>query len=548
MKRYNSFIICVLAGIVFGVGALYPLSWMALVLGWICAGLIVLGSNTSNRLYRDFFAFGVAFHLIAFYWLTHTFSNFGGFPSWISALLLFAFAIISSLQMIFCAFLFKKLSKTPYHDNSLLGALSKWHLLLPLAWGVSEFLFPKMFPWSLSHPQIKWEAFSALGEFLSTSVLSVIMLWITSHVVAIARECSRGNFKRFSIGTAILSTLLILGHTRNEQVRTAMNNSTPLKVGVIQGNLEAKQKGDIHYLEANIDRYQELSEQAVKSGVSLLIWPESIVNTWVYESIENVRDTQADPYPTNTVPLLYGGLSVRLRTEQELEKIFSKPISEIPEYEIRKQRIKKRFNSAIGIDTEGNVIGIYHKQVLMPFGEYIPYVDLIPWLSDISPRTGNFDFGDIKEPIRFDSPKVSVAPLICYEDLVSTPSLDAVDRGADILVNLTNDAWYGDTPASRQHHLLASWRAIETRRFFIRATNTGFSAVVNPLGQTVESLPVFKDTFLATNISPLTMHNYYGTLGRGIPKIMSAIVLCLLCAHIGRFKKQHLKNLNQRQL
>src|SRR5262249_39140144 len=108
---------------------------------------------------------------------------------------------------------------------------------------------------------------------------------------------------------------------------------------------------------------------------------------------------------------------------------------------------------------------------------------------------------------------VKVAPLICYEDIMPELSRQAALNGADLLVNITNDAWFGKSAAPFQHHLIASFRAIENRRFLIRSTNSGLSAVINPLGETVAQIPIFSEgTVLATVglLDEMTVYTLYG--------------------------------------
>ena len=200
-----------------------------------------------------------------------------------------------------------------------------------------------------------------------------------------------------------------------------------------------------------------------------------------------------------TSPALYGGLSYRP-----------------PGKNSRKR--PKRFNTAIATSPDGTVLGVYHKKALMPFGEYIPFADRFPWLKDLSPQTGDFSVGDISEPIIFplqnsSVEKVSIASLICYEDLIPKLARDAANRGAELLVNLTNDAWYGDTAAPHQHHLLALWRSIETGRAMLRVTNTSLTGVVDPLGNTTETLPVFEPGIIVTDVPLMSHQTLYSRIG-----------------------------------
>jgi apolipoprotein N-acyltransferase len=160
----------------------------------------------------------------------------------------------------------------------------------------------------------------------------------------------------------------------------------------------------------------------------------------------------------------------------------------------------RRYNAAFVVEPGGQIPRPYHKQILIPFGEAMPLASVFPWLNRLNSRAGVFTAGD--ETKVFDIPmrrpdgtsyRLAVAPLICYEDTVPSLARRATRRGAELLVNLTFDTWFGRTVAPDEHHLIASFRAIENRRYLVRATNSGISAVVDPLGRTIARIRPFTE-------------------------------------------------------
>ena len=127
---------------------------------------------------------------------------------------------------------------------------------------------------------------------------------------------------------------------------------------------------------------------------------------------------------------------------------------------------------------------------------------------------------------------LAVSPLICFEDVVPALSRDAVQAGAELLVNLTNDGWFGNTVAPYQHHLIASFRAIENNRFLLRSTNTGLTAIVDPLGRTVSSLSPYSEGTLRGEIIPFSNRTIYSIFGDLLWWLL--VVLTLLCAVVVR--------------
>ena len=142
----------------------------------------------------------------------------------------------------------------------------------------------------------------------------------------------------------------------------------------------------------------------------------------------------------------------------------------------------------------------YFKQILIPFGEYMPLASCFPGLKELNAKAGVFSAGTEAEVFAYPMHRpdgtaytLKVSPLICYEDTVPSLARESARKGAELLVNITSDTWFGRTLAPHQHHLIAAFRAIENRRFLIRATNTGLSAVVDPLGRTIARIPPFSE-------------------------------------------------------
>jgi apolipoprotein N-acyltransferase len=172
----------------------------------------------------------------------------------------------------------------------------------------------------------------------------------------------------------------------------------------------------------------------------------------------------------------------------------------------------KAFNTAFFTDAKGRILGHYHKQVLLAFGEYLPFSKILSLLPGV-PFADGFTPGP--GPIAFHLPSgVRVAPLICYEDLMPDIARKFVsETRANILVNLTNDAWYGKTVGPWQHLWLSQSRAIETRRSLLRVTNTGVTSLVNAKGELVKTLPMFTAAVMQTEVEILNGETFYVRFG-----------------------------------
>src|SRR5262249_38624740 len=169
-----------------------------------------------------------------------------------------------------------------------------------------------------------------------------------------------------------------------------------------------------------------------------------------------------------------------------------------------------KFNAAFAVFPDGEVPMPYFKRVLIPFGEYMPLASYIPRLNKLNEKAGVFSAGTdgkvFAYPMRRPAGSVSprrVSPLICYEDTGPALAREGTQSGAGLLVNIPSDSWFGRSLAPHQHHLIAAFRAIENRRFLVRSTTTGLSAIVDPLGRTIARIPPFSEGTITARVSLL---------------------------------------------
>jgi apolipoprotein N-acyltransferase len=491
-------LLSILSGLIIGVAFLFPETYSSLILGLVGTGLFVFAFTTAqNHLKKSAILFGLSLSAVGFHWLPTTINRFGGFSPFLSYLLFALFCLASSLQYVFFAVLYRKL-KDSY--------LSKCYMALPLAWLVPEYLIPQLFPWRFVHTQVLWRGFASLAEVFGVVLLNFIFLIFVCWFVDVFSRAIKKDSRPLRNDLLILLSFVLLlsyGIFLEHQVASEIELATKVKVGLVQGNIlpEDKRSGD---LQDALAKYQQLSISAGK--VDLLLWPETVFLHWTPERLRNVLGTEFDPAPDLKTPLLYGLLSFRPKQQDNSSSSTYKSEDDFD-----------KFNSAAVRGENGEIIGMTRKQVLMPFGEYLPFADIFPWLKSLSPMTGDFQAGVDESPITIplegERSNLKVMPLICYEDLISSVSSGGTQKGAELLVNMTNDAWYGDSVAPYQHHLLALWRAIETRRTLLRVTNTGLTAVVSPLGVTTDALPTFQAGVLVATVPLLNRITIFARFG-----------------------------------
>jgi apolipoprotein N-acyltransferase len=204
------------------------------------------------------------------------------------------------------------------------------------------------------------------------------------------------------------------------------------------------------------------------------------------------------------------------------------------------------YNSAVLANGMGQILGIYDKMLLVPFGEYIPFGDIFPWLYSWTPNSSGFWSGENDGPLMLGTHPLSVN--ICYEDIFPGQIRMLMNGGRDrrvpeVIFNLTDDSWFGNTVEPMEHLALASFRAIEHRRPLVRATNTGVSAIIDPVGRFVHRSGQWTKETLVGRIPMMQGRTAYAILGDWIGWLCA--ILALLC--IGRAYLQTSQQLERMQ-
>lgn len=471
-------ILAIIGAMTFTLAWWFPGGLLCAALGWIGALLLACTVNSSSS-YRKSFLYGCIIYTFGFYWLLNTIAEFGGFPIIAAAAIFGLFVVVSALQLPLAVLIMRFM---PLEIDRL--AL-RW----PIAWCVAEFIWVRIFPWEFAHTQLGFGIFAQSADLLGTSLITFIMFWLCSAIVLGAEQGTRalaGPPALFLSLTLIYGVLT--GNHWREQITPELLDRDGFDAILVQGNISLREKHDPALVQRNVNQYLEQSLAALKQSSrgteKLVLWPESAMLDWISAHITTTASEPRLPKLTEA-NLVTGVLTYESKTKQ--------------------------YNSVIAITPDGDVLAPYHKQILMPFGEYTPFVATFPWLKSLNQNAAEFSAGLGAGILRI--PQIaSVAPLICYEDVVPSLSRRATAAGATLLVNVTNDAWFGDTVAPHQHHLIAAWRAIENRRYLLRVTNSGFTAVVNPLGETVVSAPTFEPAAIMARVRGLRERSVYTTL------------------------------------
>jgi len=497
--------LAIFSGLLMGLAWNVPGTVLSALLGWAGTFLVVFLVRSGTRQYSLLYVSGVTANVLGFHWLVMTIKDFGGFPIAAAALVFTLFVLISAIQYLVFVFIYRNLG--PFFE--------KWALSAAVAFTLSELVSIRIFPWHFGHTQIAFTPLAQIADLAGVLLITFLMFFCAEALIkAFFEQGSRAPKTKapFAFASLIFVAALFYGFERTAAFSHL--EGPEQEVALVQANISIEEKHNMKSFMDNKERYLELSKKIARPNL-LIIWPETVVMEWIDARLTSSLDDYRLPSLEN-VSMLIGSLTYSSREELH--------------------------NSAVAIFSDQSMPEPYHKKILMPFGEYMPFAETFPWLRNLNPAMGDFTPGEDIKVFRYpmDSlqENLKLAPLICYEDVVPGLARKATRQGAEVLVNLTNDAWFGDTVAPFQHHLIASFRAIENRRFLLRSTNSGLTAVVNPLGQTVSQLPTFQDGVIEEKIIPLSQKTLYTEhIGQKPWWILLVIAIFSILFKIRRAKK-----------
>ena len=280
---------------------------------------------------------------------------------------------------------------------------------------------------------------------------------------------------------------------------TMEHSKATLQVGVVQPNIDQAVKWYQAFREETLRRYDRLTE-SFGYGVDLVVWPEA-ATPFIYER-EPVYQLQLVAMANRaSAPLLFGSPAVRFDQER-------KPFL---------------LNSAYLLSPDGELLGRYDKQHLVPFGEYIPLKSsLLFFLEKMVEGIGDFQAGPGPTILSFQlkesdgvapARRVKFGVVICYEVIFPDLVRRIAGSGAEFLVTITNDAWFGDSSAPAQHFSMVVFRSVENHLAFARAANTGISGFIDPFGRIIVASPTFTQTALQAEIPVRQTKTFYSRHG-----------------------------------
>lgn len=482
-----------------------------LVLFWPM-GLAFLGrcaSSSRQALGRGWFS-SLTGGLAALYWLGLPVHLVGGL-SWLTAM---ACALGITACITFPCGMFAVAAhlwrKRPLWAQALLLGMV-WYLLEELAARILGF------PWlSLSNALSAWPILVQIADIVGSYALAGI--WTTVVLLSVFGLCKgRCGLPYHAVSIVLLGAILGYGGWQLAAVpfTTSPVGRKTLDVLFVEGNVDQNQKWIPAFQRQTVDLYLTLTEQALGQHPGkhpLVIWPETAMPFFFAEEglhTPRIRRLAA----RHGIPLLLGAPGKDDNTAHRPSRVY---------------------NRAFLLGSEGDILAYYDKEHLVPFGEYLP--EWLHWefLEALLQGVGVYSEGTSTAPLRQDN--LALGVLICYEGIFPWLAQQRVSDGANILVDISNDGWFGKTPAARQHLYATALRALEQNRWILRGTNTGISAVVDTRGRLVfcggqfQAQALWAKADVQTQVSPY--HDY-------APWIPFVAMICLIGVYFATSRKKH---------
>jgi apolipoprotein N-acyltransferase len=461
---------------------------------------------------------GTVTNLGGFYWITHLLTDFAAMPLPVAAAVLLLLAMQQGLSFAGGFALGRWLEErrgTP--------AVAAY----PLGFVLAETLNPMIFPWALGHSQAShlWLAQSA--ELGGATLISGLLVAINVALSDARRLRSERPIRRqWAIIAAVFVTLEVFGIWRVRSIDARAAAAPRLEVGVIEANIGVREKHNSRLLLNNNLIHQRMSAEVVSRGADLVVWPETMFSSRrVFQTPDDATSLEAARSAARVRPGLDRDAAWLPRSEAPLVEDVSEdarlgtPLADraVPQRGFRAPLLtgvvtsrpltaeearveppgagdEQVYNSAVLLDADGRVLGLADKNYLMPFSENLEIgrwmykatgVDVFDWIQGLGDFAAGTEASVLELP-RQGAAGARIGVMICYEDILPQFARRLARSAPNLLINVTNDAWFGKTSEPWLHLDLARFRSIEMRTALIRSTNTGVSALIDPVGRVVD--------------------------------------------------------------
>ncbi|PYX92984.1 MAG: apolipoprotein N-acyltransferase, partial [Acidobacteria bacterium] len=521
--------------VIFPLPDLYLLCWAAVELR---AGVRLLPA-TPSQAFLLAYCCGVLWYAGTCYWIYATMRQYGGVGTIAALGLLFLFCLYLAIYHGLFGLLIGLLANSSVSRLSEAGSTPaatinpfgrRALLLAPFAWVAVELARTRVtgFPWDLlGIAQVDNIPLARIATVTGVYGLSFEIMVVNTALAAAfvigAEKDQRSRRKPLLLATIAAIAVLQAGRlispppvpadhtTRLVQENIPVLEGSEWTKEYFEGTLRDLTLVSLHELGLNASGENQSDPEISSSAVShpdLIVWPESPAP--FYTSDPAFRDTVSNIARQAQTWMLVGSLGIRNAGETPAHAT-------------------QLYNSASLVSPGGEWISRYDKMHLVPFGEYVPFKRVFGFAGGLTKEVGDFSPGTSRAPLEAGSSKLGV--FICYESIFPDEIRRLAANGAQVLVNISNDGWYGDSGAYAQHLKQARMRAVENNRWLLRSTNTGVTASIDPYGRVVSSIPRKVRTALQANYSLSNVTTFYTRRGDWFAYLCAIIYLVGLLLH-----------------
>jgi apolipoprotein N-acyltransferase len=492
-------------------------AWFALV-----PLLIAIRDATPRQGFLLAMMAGMVHYIGLLYWLIHTMHIYGYLPIYQCVAVLIIMATVLS---IFWGF-FGWFAATKIDTFNQL-----W--LLPTIWTALEYIrtyFFTGFPWEfLGHSQYKQIWMIQIADLIGVYGISFLLVSINISIFMCVASFLKYRWKRkyikfrtiavsISASGLMLTAIFYYGQYRINIVDQSLKKTSKVNIALIQGNIDQSIKWDSSFQNYTIKRYNRLSYSSLSTNPQLIVWPETATPFYFAHNKKLTRKVMIGIKKAKT-SFLIGSPSVIVKNGEV-----------------------QYYNSAYLINKHGTIVDKYDKVHLVPFGEYVPLKKHISFVGKMVEQVGDFQSGKKGSTLQWE--KGDLGLQICYEIIFPDLSRAMVNNGAKLLLNITNDAWFGTTSAAYQHFAMAVFRAVENKRTLARSANTGISGFVDPAGRILATTPLYEEKVLTRSVPILKETTVYTRYG----DIFASTCLALMAIYvIGGFTHTWIKQITHKK-
>ncbi len=512
-KRSARLGLSALSGLLLGLTLIFPvlgaLEWFALV-PFSLVLFYGLGEEEKwRRRFADLLSFFGTYFLLVYHWFLYMYSTVASRTGAAGAVAIVLLAWIGLAALVAVPGAFWFLLWKPIASCSFIKK-HRWltPFLAAALWTVFEWAT------TLTFAGVPWSRLG-IGQTKMLAVIQTASLFgsyfITFLIVAVGFCIGYAIFYRkrifWAIPMVLFSVNLIVGGAMlaGYEVET----QKPVKIAAIQGNTPSAEKWNSEGFFNSLDRHFDMTIEAGRAGADIVLWSESVIPGSLVSDFSWTK-----PYIVKTVKeggslLVFGGF------DEDEEG--------------------RQYNALFLMERDGNIVpDRYYKRHLVPFGEYFLFRSVLekvaPTLTELLAGINELD-EDVyaaKDCMLIESEYGTLGALICFDSIYEELSRESVNRGAEILLLSTNDSWFGDSAALYMHNAQAVLRAVENRRFVVRAANTGISSVISPTGEVLSSLGEGETGYLIEDVymhSDITLYTAVGNVFVAFCGVYIAILL-----------------------